>query len=127
VLAIIINDVNQILLVKRAEHMEWQPNKWSLIGGGVEDNEDPYDACIREIKEEVGILTSKIKQRFTIQQKPDNIEYVYIVKYDDDPLKVNLNKGENSAYGWYLPQEVKFLDAVPNLIDYINLAFKNYD
>jgi len=127
VIAIIVNPDSQILLVKRSDKADWQPSKWSLVGGGVEKGEEPIDACYREIKEETGLVITKYSHRYIIQRTADNIEYIYVCKYDSDIDNVKLDMIENVAYGWYLPQEIKFLDHVPNLLDYINLAFKNYD
>lgn len=127
-LAVIINDDKQILLLKRNPNIEtWQPGKWALVGGGIEEGEEPIDGCKREVKEETGIdINNKINQKFTIQRNPDSTEHVFICKYDGEPNDIKLDF-ENIAYGWFLPDEIKFLDHVPNLMDYINLAFKKYD
>jgi len=126
-LAIIVNDENQILLLKRNPNVEqWQPGKWALVGGGVENNETPEQACKREIKEETGLIVNEFKEKFKIQRNSDSIEQIFIAKYDGDPCDIKLNF-EHIGYGWYIPEEIIFLDHVPNLLDYINLAFKNYD
>ena len=127
VVAIIANNDSQILLVKRSDKADWQPSKWSLVGGGVEEGEEPVDACYREIKEEVGLHITKFSHRYIIQRSADNIEYIYLCKHNGENDDVKLDMVENVAYGWYLPQEIKFLDHVPNLMDYINLAFKDYE
>lgn len=126
-LAIIVNNDNQILLLKRNPNIEmWQPGKWALVGGGVDDGETPEEAVKREIKEETGLIIDTFKEMFKIQRDSNNIEYIFLCKYDGDPYDIRLNI-EHINYGWYFPEEMKFLDHVPNLIDYINLAFKNYD
>ena len=127
VIAIVVNNNTQILLVKRSDESDWQPGKWSLVGGGVEEGEEPVDAIYREIKEETGLNINRFSHKYIIQRSADNIEYIYICKYNGNSDDIHLDMVENVAYGWYLPQEIKFLDHVPNLIDYINLAFKNYD
>jgi 8-oxo-dGTP pyrophosphatase MutT (NUDIX family) len=126
-LGIIVNNDNQILLLKRNPNIEqWQPGKWALVGGSVEEGETPEEACKREIKEEIGLNINQFKEKFNIQRNPDSIEYIFILKYDDDPLDIRLNF-EHIKYGWFSPEEIRFLDYVPNLIDYINIAFKKYD
>lgn len=126
-LAIIVNRDNQFLLLRRSNDPDiWQPNKWALVGGGVEDGETPEEAVKREIKEETGLDINNFKQKFTIQRNPDSIEHIFIAKYDGDPFEINLNF-EHSTYGWYSPEELVYLNRVPNLIDYVNLAFKQYD
>ena len=126
-LAMIFNDDRQILLFKRSDAPDiWQPNKWALVGGAVEEGESPVQAVQREIYEETKLVVEKFKEKFTIQRNPDSIEYIFIVKYEGDPYSIELNF-EHTAYGWFSPEEMKFKDHVPNLIEYVNLAFKNYD
>lgn len=127
-LAIIINDNNQILLLRRTNTPGiWQPGKWALVGGGVEEGETPIKACQREIYEETGIPIKKFSEKYIIQRNPDSVEHVFVCKYDGDHYDIDLDTNENDQYGWFLPQEIRFLDHVPNLIDYINLAFKKYE
>lgn len=38
------------------------PNCWSLIGGGIEEGEEPIEALEREVKEEIGIELYNIKK-----------------------------------------------------------------
>ena len=126
-LGIIVNNDNQILLLKRSPNIEqWQPGKWALVGGGVEEGETAEEACRREIKEETNLNIDQFKEKFRIQRNPDSIEQIFIAKYDGEPIDIKLNH-EHISYGWYLPEEIMFLDHVPNLMDYINLAFKKYD
>jgi 8-oxo-dGTP pyrophosphatase MutT (NUDIX family) len=127
-LGIIVNKDNKILLLKRVENPEiWQPGKWSLVGGGIEDGEKPSVACQREIKEETDLDIDKFIHSYDIQRNPDSAEHVFVARYNGDDHDIELDKSENTHYGWYSPQEMKFLDRVPNLIDYVNLAFKKYD
>ena len=127
-LAIIVNKNNQILLLKRGDNKEyWQPNKWSLVGGGVDDGEEPVKACQREIKEETDLDISTFSHKYIIQRNADSVEYIFVCKHDGDDYDIKLDTTENVQYGWFAPEEMRFLDHVPNLIDYVNLAFKKYD
>ncbi len=124
--AVIVNKDNRILLLKRGPNAPWEPNKWSLVGGGVEDGETSKEAVLREIKEETGLNVKLLKESFAIQRKPDSVEDVFLAKFDGNDYDIKLDD-ENVAYGWYAPEEMKFLDTVPNLMDYINLVFVEYD
>lgn len=52
--ALIQNDADETLLIKRAPHDTF-PNVWELPGGKVEFGEDPSTALAREIYEETGM------------------------------------------------------------------------
>ena len=129
-LAVIVDSDNKILLLKRSDFKDqWQPNKWSLVGGGIEKGESPEEACRREIKEETGLDIDKFSKTFKIEKVDkegnNNVEEVFACRYDGDPTEIKLNK-ENSNYGWYSIGEMAYLDTVPLLIQYISLVFKPY-
>lgn len=126
-LAVIVDNDNKILLLKRAEEPgTWMPNKWGLVGGGIEKGETPEEACKREIKEEIGLDIDKFVQSFSIEKFEGSIEYVFACRYTGEPTDVELNE-ENTNYGWYDIDEMSFLDTVPHLKEYITLVFKKYD
>lgn len=66
---LILNDKNQILLVKPTYR-----DYWTLPGGVVEKNESPLAACIRETKEEIG-LALKPKHLFALVFEKDKSKY----------------------------------------------------
>jgi len=124
---VIVDSDNKILLLKRGSNPEiWQPSKWGLVGGAIEKNETPKQAIEREITEETGLEIKKFIKTFSIQRNPDSIEHIFACRYDGEPTEIRLNE-ENSNYGWYDIDEMKFLDIVPHLIEYITMSFKEYD
>lgn len=126
-IAIIVNDDNKFLLLKRSSYpKQWMPNKWALIGGVIEKNETPEQGCKREVKEETGLIIKKFIKTFKIQRSSDNIEHVFACRYSGDPSDVMLDE-ENSNYGWFDISEINYLDLVPNINEYIALAFKEYE
>lgn len=56
--AIFYNKENKILLQNREGISKWG-EEWAFFGGGIEENETPEQALIREIEEE---LTYKVKE-----------------------------------------------------------------
>jgi 8-oxo-dGTP pyrophosphatase MutT (NUDIX family) len=127
VVAVVVNEDNKILLLKRADVKEiWMPSKWGLVGGGIEKGESAEKACSREIKEETELEINEFVKSFTIQRHPDSIETILACRYEGDPTEITLNF-EHTNYGWFGVEEMKYLDIVPHLIEYITLVFKPYD
>ena len=67
-LAFVINDHNEILLVQKHNYSQ---NQWEFPGGGIEEDEDPQTAAIRELEEELSTDQFEIKQKSPVQLKYD--------------------------------------------------------
>lgn len=125
--AVIVNEDNKILLLKRADVKDiWMPGKWALVGGMIEKGETPQKAIEREINEEIGLDIKKFIKTFAIQRNPSSIEHIFTCRYNGDPTDITLNE-EHTNYGWFDVDEMNYLDIVPNLVEYITLSFKKYD
>ena len=74
---LIVEKENKICLLRRF-NTGWNDGKYAVMGGHVEDGEDPVNAVIREAKEELGITVEKenLTQVFTLGCSPDHI-YIY--------------------------------------------------
>lgn len=127
VVAIIIDKDKRILLLKRSNYKDqWMPNMWSLPGGAIEDKESPEEALKREVLEETGISFEKYNEKFVVQRSSDNVEHIFTVKYDGEPEDVEVDF-ENNGFGWFTFGEIRYLNTVPNLTDYIRMGIKNYE
>lgn len=125
--AVVVNNDDKILLLKRANLKDmWMPGKWALVGGGIEKGEYATHAIKREIKEETGLDIDKFVKSLSIQRNPDSVEHIFACRYSGEPTDIELNE-ENTNYGWYDVEEMKYLDIVPHLLEYITLVFKKYD
>lgn len=95
--AIIVNDQNQLLLVRKQKTQYFMQ-----VGGKLEENEAPVDAMLREIKEEIGVDASidQFIGRFETPaaNEPDHllVSYLYQVSFDGVP-KVD---GEIAEMKW---------------------------
>lgn len=71
VFGIIEDDQKRVLLCHRRDY-----DLWNLPGGGVEAGETPWDALVREVKEETGLKVEIL--HFTgMYSKPDKSEIVF--------------------------------------------------
>ena len=126
-LCIIFNNDMKVLLLQRSSYEDqWMPNKFALVGGGVDKNEEAIDAIKREIKEETGLTIDTFIEKFVIQRNDNNVEHIFIGKYNGNDDDVVLNK-EHQNYGWYDVNDIENLDIVPNLLDYVRIAVEKYE
>jgi len=69
--AVILDDERRVLLCHRRDM-----DAWNLPGGGVEASEAPWDAVVREVREEVG-LEAAVVRLTGLYWKPDTDELVF--------------------------------------------------
>ena len=74
---------------------------WGFWGGIVEIGESPYEALIREVEEELGIVPdiSNLNRIDVYQSKDRNFMYYSFVAVIEDEFLPTLN-GESCGYAW---------------------------
>jgi len=119
---LIINDNNEILILKRSKAAHWNPNKWILVGGGVEKNESYLEAAIREVKEETTLNVSSLKKIDEIFSKKENCNIIF---YQTNTFTGNVKLNfENSNYKWVNKYEYNKYEYVPDVQKLIEIHFK---
>ena len=95
--AIILNNDNEILLVKHTYQRDWY-----LPGGGVKKGESAKEAIIRELKEEVGIIPTEEPQLFGIYfhtyMGVNDYPVIFIIK---NYTSANAYSSEIEQMAWY--------------------------
>ena len=96
---ILINDKNEILFLVRNKNDEFEPGKYCLPGGHVEDNENFKAAAIRELSEETGIelKMSDVVPCGRYLNSKVNIHF-FTAKYNGNPSV--LREREQVQYEW---------------------------
>jgi 8-oxo-dGTP diphosphatase len=123
---IILNEKNQVLLVKRAEKEDNFRGSWSIPGGGVEQNETYEDALHREILEELNCQIDNLayfKSYYYVLSAELHVRAMYF--YGTITGQIKLNK-ENSKYYWFDFDELKKLKLAYNQSQIINEFLKDY-
>jgi 8-oxo-dGTP pyrophosphatase MutT (NUDIX family) len=95
--ALIFNEDGEILILKRASHMKWNPDLWDLPGGHLKEDEEIIAALKREVKEETGLTIKNIVE----------INNVTIFKSEvsgkDKKIKLD---DENKDHKWVKPEDI---------------------
>lgn len=107
-------EVSKIFLLKRSR----KEKQWGNVGGMVEIGEKVVDACVREVKEEIGINLNPEKLRLIdIKETPNFSEFFHALHFIyattlDEEEKIQINE-ESENFGWFKLDELpdKILDS----------------
>lgn len=68
---------------------------WSIPKGEFDENEKPFDAALREVKEEVGLgLKGDFIELTPVKQKSGKLVYAWALQHDFDPAEIKSNTFE---------------------------------
>lgn len=107
--AVVLDEDDRVLLVRRADN-----GRWTLVAGVLEPGEDPAPAILREIQEETGVEAA-IERLVSIEAMPpsaypngDQVQYLDLC-FRCRPVsgEARVNDDESLEVGWFP------LDAMP--------------
>ncbi|MCU5105651.1 (deoxy)nucleoside triphosphate pyrophosphohydrolase [Bacillus cereus] len=109
--AVIVNNNNEVLCALRSPTMSL-PNYWEFPGGKVNKGEEPRDALVREIKEELNCTITVGEQVETVEHEYENL-IVHLVTYKAC-IKLGIPTDlEHSELRWISIKELKKLKWAP--------------
>lgn len=127
----IVNSNNQFLIQKRSKNKKIFPNMWeSSAGGAVVARENSFQGCIRETKEELGIMPDMRKSKMVHKfiRNKNALMNVWLIKQDIDLKNIKLQKEEVSEVKWASLEEIgELLDGgtyVPTVIEGLEVCAK---
>jgi 8-oxo-dGTP diphosphatase len=132
VTCIIIDENENILILKRSDKVKTYKGCWSGISGYVEEGEKPVDTAFKEIFEEtdfqrndVELLkeTTPIEFADTYNGEKYNWKIYPFLFKARKKSKVQID-WEHTNYRWVRPSELGKYDTVPHLVDVVSKLLK---
>ncbi len=103
-----INSAGQILIQKRSPELKLLPGVWAATGGSALQGEEPWDACQRELKEELGLTATKENaELIAVFKRIDNFNTIWVVHTDATLDELVLQKEEVADARWVSLDELK--------------------
>jgi len=131
VVTCILENNGEILILRRSEEVGTYQELWGGVAGFVEENEEPQETAVKEIKEEAGIE----KKDLLLVKKEDAIKFTDLYEdklYDwivypflfhiKDRDKIQID-WEHTEFRWVKPSELKKYDTVPRFKEIVLKIF----
>lgn len=118
--AIIWNQEGKLLFLKRQNRDKMFNDMLGFPGGGIEENESPKDAVLRELKEETG-LDGKNPHEIAVASNPE-IHYFNVTV--DEPYVIILDEKEHKNYEWLTLEELENRELIPNLAENLKTIYE---
>ncbi len=117
---------NNILLTRRSPEKYFAPGKWENTAGHVQAGEDPLDAIVREIDEEIGVKVSKEALVFLGETYSGHyLGKNYGLRLEKHPEHLVLQPGETCDAKWVTPEELAAIERTGELSPSVFSHLKN--
>lgn len=117
--AVVMDERGRVLLQHRTADAPTWPGHWGLFGGGIEVGENPKQAVVRELQEEIGLDASCGVYAGVIRESREHIVYVFYVEAGLSRKEVELLRAAQTegqglgVFGLYeLPSPIIPCDAI---------------
>jgi 8-oxo-dGTP diphosphatase len=132
VTVIIINEKDEILILKRSSKVRTYKGCWGGVAGYVESGEEPIDTAFKEIFEEIGLEKKDVE--FVKKASPVTFTDIYENKkynWKIFPFLFKTQKKgklkidwEHTKYSWINPLKVGEIDTVPHFRKVVSSLLK---
>ena len=116
---VILNDKDEILLLKRPPTVKWSPDKWALPGGKPEAGETSLTTVKRETKEETTLTIARLKK---IQVALDKPIVSYYTRYYTGSIQLD---HEHTDWAWTSRASISSYDLAPGVLQLFDWVLKN--
>ena len=108
--ACIINNKNEVLLLKRRKNDPTRPDTWDVPGGRLELGENPINGIQREVKEETNLEIKIIHPLGIHHFTRDDGQNITMIVFYCNPLSSDIKLcEENQEYQWFEISKAKEL------------------
>lgn len=140
--AVIVNKKEKILIIQK---LNWKDNEWDFPGGGVDSGENPTQAILRELNEELGsnkfeiVKISKIIDKY---EWPDDViisrrleknqnfrgqeRTPFLVKFTGDNIDIKTQTKEIKNHKWILVNEFEKYFVFPNQYEKVKKILEEF-
>jgi 8-oxo-dGTP diphosphatase len=125
--AIISDDKDQILIIKRSIDSKTNPGKWELPGGKVDEGESFDQALLREVFEETKLKVNLEHVIGVAEQNLHLIRAVHIIMSTTILEGELILSDEHDGYAWINFESLPDYDLADWLQDYVDRNFLNKD
>jgi 8-oxo-dGTP pyrophosphatase MutT (NUDIX family) len=124
---LLVNADGKLLVLKRSDKVKTYKGLWGGVAGYIEEDEEPYETALKEIREETGLKENDID----FIKKIDSFKFIDFYegkRYDWEvfPFLFKTRKKdkihidwEHSEYRWITPSEIGKIDTVPHFNDIV--------
>lgn len=115
---VFIRKDGKYLLMKRSKDKKYAPGKIHPFGGKIDQDENPYQGAIREIKEEVGIDIHNLKLEAVILELTDEKELPVnwlVFYFSADYKSGNIKETEEGKAVYLTSDEIKSSNLFPSV------------
>lgn len=106
----IVECKGKYLVLKRNLKLEFDAGKWECCGGKILEKEKPEETFIRELKEETGLNSEKVKEISVLEGENENVKskcHVFFAKVSSRKVKIG---EDHIAFKWIKPENFKNLE-----------------
>lgn len=115
----VVNGRGEYLIQQRAQGVSWKPGIWAATGGSAVAGEQPLEAALREVREEVGLCVIPAQMRLlTRLRRSNSFCYIYRVLIDKPAEEFRLQTEEVSRVKWATREQIEAMRASGTFYDY---------
>lgn len=121
----VMDSNGRYLIQQRSQNVSWKPGQWASTGGSAIAGEDPLNAAIRELGEEVGLHVCAADMCLVNRMRRTNsFCYIYRVLSDLPESAFTLQKEEVAAVKWVTQAQIEQMIAQGEFHDYGDMYFQ---